>query len=187
VTASDTLILLGPGPSASRELYDKVSQFRCGAVGNAFQLIDNAEFLAASDAKWWKNHPDAQAYPADKYMADRIHKIGGIELVEGGLIITHINSGVLGLEIAKRRGATKIIMLGFDMHGTHFFGPYKNGCSNTQAHQREIHQRQYESWSRAHKSISVLNCTEGSKLRAFPLASLEAELDRLASSQTRAE
>ena len=84
-----------------------------------------------------------------------------------------VNSGVLALECARRAGATRILLLGFDMRGSHFFGSYTNGLSNTTEAKRRVHLAQYARWARLHKAIEVINCTPGSALHCFPKARLE--------------
>lgn len=162
--------LLAPGPSASAGLAARVAHLPVGAIGNAFELVPSPAFIAASDGAWWRKHPLARTWPGPKYS---ILPAPGVEEVK---LATHqtVNSGVLGLECAKRAGATRILLLGFDMHGSHFFGPYTNGLRNTAPHQREEHQRQYEAWRRANPRLEVVNCTPGSALRAFPMDELDA-------------
>jgi hypothetical protein len=87
------------------------------------------------------------------------------------------NSGVLALDTVRNLGATSVVLLGFDMHGTHFFGQYTNGCGNTTVQRREVHHRQYRQWAQRNKSIEVLNCTKGSALDCFPMRELDAVLD----------
>jgi hypothetical protein len=76
-------------------------------------------------------------------------------------------------------GATEILLLGFDMKGSHFFGKYTNGLRNTTPLQRANHIKQYEQWARANKGIRVTNCTKGSALTCFPMARLEDVLDEI--------
>lgn len=76
-------------------------------------------------------------------------------------------------------------MLGFDHHGTHYFGPYANGLSNTPEHRRIQHMKQFEDWAARNKKIKVVNCTEGSALKAFPAANLDEVLPEL--TPTRAD
>src|SRR5690606_14700166 len=89
-----------------------------------------------------------------------------------------VNSGVLGLEVAKSKGASRILLLGFDMHGTHFFGPYRNGLSNTTEAKRRMHLAQYARWAKWNQGIQVINCTAGSALRCFPMVRAD-EIDCL--------
>lgn len=170
-------VVLAPGPSASAALANSVRDLPMVAVGNAYRLAPWAEIIAATDAAWWRSYPDAVALPAAKRCmatspyAERV-KIQGMEPA--------VNSGVLGLECAVRAGATRILLLGADMHGTHYFGPYTNGLRNTAPHQRRQHVKQYATWARLNRGVSVLNCTPGSALDCFQKADLDASLAELA-------
>ena len=164
-------ILLAPGPSMSQALADSVRGHRVIAINNCFELAPWADALAANDLSWWRKHPEAKQFAGAKYSANRIGD--GVEQVRSPLVTSCSNSGVLALEVAKRQGATRILLLGFDMHGTHYFGKYTNGCTNTQPRRRLVHQQQFSRWARANKGIEVLNCTEGSALKGFPMARLD--------------
>lgn len=170
-----TWALLAPGPSATAEQARAViaAGIQLGAVGNAFELAPGAEFIASTDAKWWQLHPQAMAAQCERFA---MHAVPNTVQVRIDGMDSALNSGVLGLEVAKRKGATRILLLGYDMHGSHFFGPYTNGCTNTNDSQRVRHFRQYEEWAAANRNIEVLNCTEGSALRTFPMGRLDEQL-----------
>lgn len=85
-------------------------------------------------------------------------------------------SGVVALEAAKQRGAKRILLLGADFRGSHYFGDYRNGLQNTTDKRRAIHRAQFEQWQRLNKGIEVLNCTEGSMLECFPRVALAEAL-----------
>lgn len=173
-----TWALIAPGPSARAELAQMVRHLRVGAVGNAFQLAPWAEFIAASDAAWWAKYPDAMASNAAKFCMGK--EVEGVELVKTPELGGTMNSGVLGLECAKRLGARRILLIGFDMRGTHFFGKYTNGLRNTSNPQRENHLKQYALWARANRKIEVINCTPGSAIECFQKAELSAVLSSTA-------
>lgn len=166
--------LIAPGPSASSELAHRVRGLQVGAIGNAFQLAPFAEFIAASDAAWWMKYPDALAAHAQKFCMGK--EVKGVELVSIPALGGTMNSGVLGLECAKRLGADRILLLGFDMRGSHFFGKYVNGLRNTSNAQRLNHLKQYEQWARTNRGIEVINCTPNSAIECFPRAELNAAL-----------
>lgn len=107
-----------------------------GVVNNAYQLAPWADFIAATDSAWWRANPEALALPGRKFT---MHEVAGVERMKIDSLHAVCNSGVLALEVAKTFGATRIELYGFDMHGTHFFGPYVNGLSNTTPAQRERH------------------------------------------------
>jgi hypothetical protein len=163
-----TWALLAPGPSATAEQAEAVHAARIplGVISSAYPLAPHAAFIAATDSKWWRAYPDALKSPAKKFT---MHSVRGVEHVRiRGF--NAANSGVLGLEVAKRQGATRILLLGFDMHGTHFFGRYTNGLTNTVEKRRRIHLQQYLAWSRRNPAVEVINCTPGSALECFPRA-----------------
>lgn len=171
--------LLAPGPSASADDALRVHEagIPLGAVGNAFELAPFAQFIAATDAAWWRRYPEARKAAS----TFSILPVAGVETVK----IAPVNSGVLALEVAKRKGAARILLLGFDMHGTHFFGEYRNGLRNTKPHQRAQHLKQYGEWKRANRSVEVVNCTAGSALTCFPARGLDACLAELAAQGVR--
>lgn len=164
--------LLAPGPSAA-ELAPLIPHgLLLGVVGNAFSLVQRAEFLAATDAAWWNKHPEAYAFDAKRY---------GILVARGVTKVcmpnnVTVNSGVLALECAKRAGATRIRLYGFDMHGTHFFGAYTNGLTNTSEQKRRVHFQQYANWAKLNRRVTVINCTPGSALQCFPFEESEIAL-----------
>lgn len=154
--------LLGPGPSASASLADRLRGRRVGVVSNAFELAPWAEFLAASDRHWWDKYQAALEFAGTKYTS---HQIKGTVRVASAQ--SQWNSGVLALEVAAQLGAALVRLHGFDMHGSHFFGPYANGLTNTAPARREIHKQQFAQWARQNPQVRVVNCTPGSALRCF--------------------
>lgn len=161
---SKSCVILAPGPSLSVEIAQSVSGDIVGCVGNAFELRPNADFLASTDWYWWIKHPAAMEFKGRKFSASE--NVPSVEQVRG--VSKSTNSGVLALQCAVNLGATRIELYGFDMHGTHFFGPYRNGLVNTPPERRAVHQQQYEDWKAANPHVSVLNRTKGSALRAYP-------------------
>jgi len=154
--------LLGPGPSASASLAERLRGRRVGVVGNAYQLAPWAEFLAASDRQWWDKYTTAREFAGQRYSS---HRIGGVLQLAGAQ--TNWNSGVLALAVAVHLGATLVRLHGFDLHGTHFFGPYSNGLANTAPARREVHKQQFAQWATCNPHVRVVNCTPGSALRCF--------------------
>lgn len=161
---------MAPGPSLSEAVVERVRGQKVGVVTSAYRICPWADFLAATDRRFWA--VENPKFAGKKYT---VHShISGAEKITGPFARTDMNSGVLGLECARLLGATEIVMLGFDFHGTHYFGPYKNGLGNTAPHTRVKHQRQYLSWARRWlKTLRVINCTEGSQLKGIPLGSLD--------------
>lgn len=169
-----TFVLVAPGPSANRADIALCAGLPIGAIGCTFELIDKPIFLASSDRGWWRKYPEAIKLDCPKYA---MAEVSGVERVQIPQLGAVCNSGVLALEIAVRLGANRIILLGFDMSGSHYFGEYTNGLRNTTPAQRQQHFRQYDQWARANRSIKVINCSRSTSLTTFPRASLESILE----------
>lgn len=166
--------VLAPGPSLSREVVDRLRNENVVAVGNAYELAPWAAALVANDLRWWEEHPQARKFAGRKFTTKTL---SGIERHRSNGVGSGSNSGTLGIGVAVHVfNATQVLLLGFDFHGTHFFGRYTNKCSNTTPASRVIHQRQMKTWRMLHPNVDVVNLTEGSELKAFPIRELDAYL-----------
>ena len=129
------------------------------AVNNAFELAPDAEALIAQDSTWWKLHPQAKKFAGRKFST---RDLSGVEQIFPTKKLMHSTcSGVVALEYfaqVSRKGDV-CLLLGADMRGTHYFGKYTNGLSNTTDERREVHQRQFASWAADHPGLKVINCT----------------------------
>lgn len=158
----------------SQEIADRLRGENVIAVGNVFELAPWAQALAANDVSWWRNHPAAMKFAGRRFTTKTL---SGVERYRGKTVRGDSNSGTLGLDIAVEVfKATEVVLLGFDFQGTHFFGRYTNGCSNTTDASRLKHVRQMKAWRLVHAKARVFNCTPGSALKVFPMADLDAFL-----------
>ena len=155
--------ICAPGPSMSQGLVDSLKGQRVAVVGLVFELAPWADMLIANDQEWWAKYPHAHEFKGAKFSAN---KIRGVHLCEPGA--TNWCSGVLALQAVSNMGATVVRLHGFDHHGSHYFGPYTNGLTNTPEHTRLIHLRQFDRWKVANPHLQVINCTKGSALTCFP-------------------
>lgn len=160
--------VLCTGPSLSQAIADSVRHLRVIAVNGAYVLAPWAEALAANDVRWWSRYPEAKRFAGRKFSASRIR---GVEQMTS--VSTSLCSGVLGLEAAKRMGATRIYLFGVDGRGSHFFGTYTNGLTNSSPKQFAKHAAQFKHWGRVNRAVEVINATPGSALRCFPFGSIE--------------
>jgi hypothetical protein len=97
---------------------------------------------------------------------------------EGGKLHTGGNSGYQAINVAYHLGATRILLLGYDMSAwggpAHFFGD----------HPKELNaHRSYEQYAGGFNTIDpasygleIINCTRRTRLVAFPRATLEDAL-----------
>lgn len=131
-----------------------------------------ADALVSHDSKWWSNHRESGIFNGDKFCRNTWPgtKIYVPSPANG------CNSGYMAMQIARDvYKAKKIILLGFDMHGTHYFGPYNNGLKNTTEDRFSYHIKQFDGWI----GCDVINCTKGSAIKKFVFQELTDALDGL--------
>lgn len=166
--------VLATGQSLTQEQADAVKG-RCQvvAVSDAYKFAPWSNALASCDASWWKNNPEAQDFAGRKFTtAPDWQGLSGLERVPG--VASGTNSGLLGLMVAVQLGATTILMLGYDMHGTHFFGAHPEPLRNPNAARFDVFKKQFERYKP--RGVEIINCTPGSALRAYPMGDLHASL-----------
>lgn len=166
------------------------------AVNDAHRLLPFADILYACDAAWWNMHKGVREFGGerwsshglcrksnDKSDAARDHGlllVAGRDSHEGfsldpDCIHYGSNSGFQAVNMAILLGATRIILVGFDMRGTHFFGKHPKGLRNATSFVNFI--RAFERAAKyLPKHITILNATPGSALRCFPMVDLHVAL-----------
>ena len=165
--------VLATGPSMSQAVADSVrDRCRVVAVSDAYRLAPWADAMASTDGKWWKAHPEAMEFRGRKFTAapDFI-RLDGVERLP---VDTATNSGLLGLMVAVKLGATRVLLCGLDMHspGQHFFGRHPAPLRHSEQRHLELHKRQFRAYRP--RGVEILNCTPGSALDAYPMADLNA-------------
>lgn len=153
--------VLCTGPSLTQEDVDYCrGKATVIAVSDAYRLAPWADVLVSHDKQWWEAHPEAKAFPGPKF-TEHPTDIGDIKSMRR----RSGNSGALGLVVAAEMGATKIVLLGCDLQGSHFFGPHTaKGLVNSRPDHFKIMQRQFK---QLHK-LPVVNCSPCSALQCFP-------------------
>jgi hypothetical protein len=166
--------VLATGPSMSQSVADQV-RGRCKvvAVSDAYKLAPWADALVSSDAAWWKANPAAVEFNGPKWSAaPDFRQVAGVERFPSA--DNGSNSGLLACQVAVSMGAKTILLCGFDMRGSHFFGPHQSPLKNTQPARFEVFHRQFARFRP--RGVTVLNCTPGSALKHFQMADLEDAL-----------
>jgi hypothetical protein len=88
------------------------------------------------------------------------------------------NSGLLAVMLGVKLGATKVLLLGVDLHGTHFFGQHQAPLRNPKPDRLEIFKRQFAEYKP--KGVEILNCNPDSALTCYPMARLGDHLEGMA-------
>ena len=154
-------------------------------------MVD-ADYLYACDQRWWEFHLDdvkanfkGKLYTQwhnreqkDKAWAEShgITAIQGAHVKGLGRDIIHFNgnSGAQAINLAYLLGATRIILLGYDMGATgntHFFGSHPKGMANGNYNQYVANfNRLADDLKR--EGVGVINCTRKTALTQFKIAAL---------------
>lgn len=140
------------------------------AVSNVgIDLCPQADALVSHDGNWWARKPDAMKFKGRKFC--RNARAGVQVFIPAST--KGCNSGLMAMEVAYQVfKAKKLLLLGFDMHGTHYFGAHPKGLKNTAEAGFNRHIGQFKAW----KGCPVINCTPDSALKQFPFQSLKGVL-----------
>lgn len=168
-----TCVVLATGASLSPEQVALVKiahdEDRCKAVAvsNTYQLAPWADAMVSNDMKWWRQYPDALKFAGRKFCGGDF--MGTERLPPVPMFPAGTNSGLQGMRVALLLGATRIILLGIDMKGTHYFGKHPTALKNSTSADFQRMLRQFQRWQ---SDAEVINCSPGSALTCFKMASL---------------
>lgn len=144
---------------------DKLRHYYCVAVSNAYELMPWADAVVSTDKSWWDNNPEAKKFKGRKFS---VREHGFNESLGAP---TNHNSGLLGIRAAIHLGARSIILLGFDMHGTHYFGSHPKPLKNPNKMRFEVFKRDISHFKLG--GVKVFNATKGSGLTCYPMVDVE--------------
>lgn len=182
---NETVVCVGTGPSLTQADVDLCRErARVIVVNDAYRLAPWAEVLYAADDKWWAWHKGAPDFAGLKYtiaptrrawpglVALRNTGPHGLERDPSGLR-TGFNSGYQAINLAVHLGAARVVLLGYDMTGDHYFGSHPDKtrppfvpCLKAFATLRD---------PLAEAGVTVVNATRRTALTTFPCIVIEAE------------
>lgn len=172
-----TVAILASGPSLTAEDIEAVRHLPTIAVNSTFMVAPFCSVLFAGDPVWWEAH-HKEAVGGKKYTTDKdTAKKYGIEYF-GHDHRQGYNSGMLAIEFAIKRGAAKIILLGFDCslkNGRHHHGDHTK-TQNPDSDRVGKWHKQFQRLREANQRASVVNCSRYTELTSFPCLGLEAAL-----------
>jgi hypothetical protein len=196
----ETVVCVASGPSLNAKQLDHVRtaharmQVRVIGVNSAYQAAPWIDALFACDLMWWKKHhadvkkrapgvetvtQDASAHKqfalTTRIRGSARDGLGTMEIHTGS------NGGHAAVNLAYLWGARRILLLGYDMKlgpegQRHWHADHPAPCIQAQHFSNWIHR--FESTARDLKKlgIEVLNCTPGSALPWFPMATIDEAL-----------
>jgi hypothetical protein len=198
----ETVALLGTGPSLSQREVDYLrGKCRVIAINSAWVMAPWADVLYACDFRWWEQYwqsvrdsfnPQGLCIRLgrnERHPEEEVPEIiGGVNLkalkhcgTEGietdpSGLRTGRNSGYQALNLAIHFGAVRILLLAYDLKQiagkTHFFGDYPKLSNNPALYPILIGHFEDAAPEIAALGVEVINCTEGSALKAFPVKQL---------------
>ncbi len=178
-----TVAVLASGPSMSKDIADQVLAAAAPAIAinNTYLLAPWADMLYAADASWWAAHPAAAGFEGLRVTVQDVP--GTLKLrcsgpagfdPHPGAVRSGGHSGHQAVHIAMHAGARRILLCGFDMHGTHWHGEHAAPLRNTAAgtYGRWVEQFAELGAAALELGIQILNCTPRSALTCFPAMNL---------------
>ena len=197
------VVVAATGPSLTADVAAKVrrarwpeERIRVVAVNDAYRLLPYADILYACDERWWRFHIEsvAKMFHGERWTTHEeksesnnkraIPPEWGIKAVAGagqpgfstdGAVVHYgSNSGFQAVNLAILKGATRVILVGFDMRGKgHFFGDHPEPLHNRTNYSDFV--REFRAAARR-CTVPILNATPGSGLDCWPIVTLEEAL-----------
>lgn len=194
----DCAVILGSGPSAAGaelELANRGRRIRVIAVNDSWRLCPDADVAYACDGAWWKARQGLSAFQGLRLTHDAaaclvypgLRQVGIARgrdeiLVETpGILGDGGNSGFQAINLAVQCGATKLILVGFDMRldlGVHWHGKHGRGLNNPTAINLAKWRGIIDGCAPqlAELGVCVINTSAVSALEAYPKLSLTEAL-----------
>jgi hypothetical protein len=189
-----TFACIGGGPSLTQADVDRL-RGRCSviAINDAYRLAPWADVLYAADYKWWEYHRGAPDFTGLKCSIESsiglywpgvtvLRNTGpdGLETDPTGLRAGK-NGGYQAINLAVHLGATRILLLGYDMSlsadgRSHWFGEHPPTVRDYSPYDEMREAFESLKAPLANAGVEVLNCSRRSALTAFPIVALDEAL-----------
>ena len=195
-----TVAVLASGPSMSQEVADAIrslrTKLRAIVINNTYQLYKDANILLAADHAWWGVHNGAPDFLGVKVTVDRqgavdcnmdrFHDVRYLTVTGAsgfdptpGCVRTGSNSAYQALHLAMSLGASKVLLFGLDLHGTHWHPnhpePLRNFSDSAYFEKLAARFTTIVPYC-TQLGVTVKNCTPGSALHCFEHSSLAEEM-----------
>lgn len=167
------------------------------AVNESWRLAPWADVLYACDAAWWRLRKGVPEFKGIRVSQDaKACREFGVNHVELKLSSVQVftdaagvigsgsrqggNSGFQAVNLAVQFGATKIILIGFDMHGEHWHGRHPGGMNNPSPKNFQDWRSAFDGAGAMFKAlgVDVFNCSPVSALQAYPKMDIVEALAR---------
>jgi hypothetical protein len=191
-----TCIVAATGASLTSDIAEQCRGQWVIAVNDAYRLLPFARTLYAADVEWWQVHNGCPDFAGEKLTCSlegrvdhkgrrRLCKQYGLSTIPGkrgagfALDGKHIhfgsNSTFQAVNVALLRGAGVVIIVGLDLHGSHFFGKHPKPLRDSGRHDMFI--RRFREARNINKNLHIINATPGSALSGcYPIMTLAEAL-----------
>ncbi len=190
----DTIVCIASGSSLVPEDVEYCrDKARVLAVNDNFKWAPWADWLYACDGRWWAR-TDTSKFRGERWtMHAAAAEKYGLKLVEGrpgfGLSLDASavswggdypvggNSGAQAINLAFHFGAKRVVLLGYDMAGKHWFGDHDGLANPTErnfAHWRLAFRRL--AYDLGTQGVQLVNCTRSTTLDCAPIIPLREVL-----------
>lgn len=188
--AGETAFIVAGGPSLRKMNLRPLKGRHVIVINNSWELVPDAEVLYFCDTKWWQQHgervkKDFQGKycvtiahcPDDKLL--RLDNTGrhGLEILPTGL--RHgTNSGYQAINLAYHFGASRIVLLGYDMKiegaQTHWHAGHGRPVDHFEHHVTKNMLPKFDMLvlPLQNLNVEVWNATPGSALKCWPAIDL---------------
>lgn len=191
-------IVAGSGPSLTPQIAEFCRAHHVVAVNDAYRLLPLAEVLYACDGEWWRVHDGCREFAGERWSshgnaahndkrstADRfgLNLIRGADLPGFSLDPALLHYGEMGGYQAVNLAGHflgwigRIALVGFDLQPVegrrHFFGDHPAPLRSTVSGPSGAYAKCIRAFELAATllppGIQIVNCTQGSALRCFPM------------------
>lgn len=145
-------------------------------TNTTFRMAPWADVLWAMDMAWWKRYIEEvrEGFAGERMTLSR----NGLGIATAP--VNHYrNSGGGAVALAIHRGATRVVLLGYDMQytrgKTHWHGDHPRGLGS--AGKISEWPAEFERLKRDHPDVIIINATRETALTCFPRMPLEQALN----------
>jgi hypothetical protein len=163
------------------------------AVNDNWKRVPFAQVLYAADREWWEYHKFVPQFEGEKWTQHkgakqwptRANGMGlrvirsapspGVSL-EPGLVHTGANSAFQAMNLAVLAGASRVLLLGCDMKGRHWFGNHPGKLHRPSPYSRFRKAFEGAAPQLVQLGVEVINCSPISAIQAYPKMPLDEAL-----------
>jgi len=173
-----TWACIASGPSLVKEDCDLIEAAGIPtiAVNNSWEVARFASAIMAGDQKWWRRYHKSIDIKAERWYCQKTCGGGryGLSYFKSS---GAYNSGMRAIQLAMLKGATKVILLGYDCslkNGIHWHGLHKDWVNPSENKVRRW-KNQFNKLAEeaASKDVKIINCSRSTALKCFDRMPLE--------------